>query len=224
MSVRDDTAPRDAFAEASYGARAMGFGRKPAILVVDFQRAFTDSAFPMGRSAHVQRAVDETAALLAFAEPLGIPVATCAVGWCSEKDMARWKVDAVYDGLFYGQPGMELDPRIAGKGDFHFTKGAPSMFFGTPLLTFLTRTAVDTVIVTGATTSGCVRATVVDAFSHGYYVIVPEACCGDQDRSAHEANLRDVGRRYADVLTTDQLYAALKAMAQGDADAGHQAP
>jgi maleamate amidohydrolase len=65
---------------------------------------------------------------------------------------------------------------------------------------------------------------VVDAFSHGFYVIVPEACCGDQDLSAHEANLRDVGRRYADVLTTDQLYAALEATAQGDADAGHRAP
>ncbi|KGE04524.1 isochorismatase family protein [Pseudohaliea rubra] len=212
MGEGQSAVSRDAFAEASYGARALGFGRRPAILVVDFQRAFTDSAFPMGRSAHVQRAVDETAALLAFARPLGIPVATCAVGWCSEKDMGRWKVDAVYDGLFYGQPGMELDPRIAGAGDFHFTKGAPSMFFGTPLVTFLTREAVDTVLVTGCTTSGCVRATVNDAFSYGYRVIVPEACCGDQDQEAHEANLRDVGRRYADVMTVADTRAALAAL------------
>lgn len=223
MTVSDGQAAvsRDAFAEASYGARPMGFGRRPAILVVDFQRAFTDSAFPMGRSPHVQQAVEETAKLLEFARPRGIPVATCAVGWFSDRDMARWKVDAVYDGLFYGEPGMELDPRIAGRGDFHFTKGAPSMFFGTPLVTFLTRGAIDTVIVCGCTTSGCVRATVVDAFSHGYHVIVPEACCGDQDRSAHEANLRDVGRRYADVLAMEPLYAALEALAQGDTDAGH---
>ena len=212
MSDREAVASRDAFAEASYGARATGFGRRPAILVVDFQRAFTDSAFPMGRSGHVQRAVEETARLLAFARPLGIPVATCAVGWCSEKDMARWKVDAVYDGLFYGQPGMELDPRIAGAGDFHFTKGAPSMFFGTPLTTFLTREAVDTVLVTGCTTSGCIRATITDAFSHGYRVIVPEACCGDQDRNAHEANLRDVNRRYADIMTVADTRAALAAL------------
>jgi maleamate amidohydrolase len=216
----DPAAARDAFADATYGARPMGFGRRPAILVVDLQRAFTDSAFPMGRSAHVQRAVEETAALLDFARPLGIPVASCAVGWCSERDMARWKVDAVYEGLFHDEAGLEMDPRIAGKSDFHFIKGAPSMFFGTPLTTFLVRAAVDTVLVTGCTTSGCVRATIVDAFSHGYHVIVPEGCCGDQDEEAHAANLRDVGRRYADVLSVADTRAALEALHGGNAD-GH---
>ena len=84
------------------------------------------------------------------------------------------------------------------------------MFFGTPLNTFLVREGVDTVLVTGCTTSGCVRATVVDAFSHGYFVLVPQECCGDQDQEAHETNLRDIDRRYADVLTVAQARAALE--------------
>lgn len=199
----------DAFTAASYGARPVGVGRRAAILVVDFQRAFTDESYPMGKSPHVQRAVEQTVSLLDFAKPLGVPVASCSVGWYSERDMSRWKVDGVYSGMFYGDAGLDTDKRLEGKSDFHFVKSAPSMFFGTPLNTFLVREGVDTVLVTGCTTSGCVRATVVDAFSHGYHVLVPEACCGDQDQEAHRANLRDIGRRYADVIDVDQARAAL---------------
>ncbi len=194
----------DAFAQAGYGGRAVGFGSSPAVLVVDLQRAFTDSAFPMGRSAHVDRAVENTAVLLAQARRIGVPVAACNVGWSSERDMPRWKAEGVYHDMFVGDAGLELDPRIADPRDFRFMKAAPSMFFGTPLTTFLTRAGVDTVLVCGATTSGCVRATIVDAFSHGYRVIVPEPCCGDQQEDAHFANLADVGRRYADVVTLEQ--------------------
>jgi maleamate amidohydrolase len=75
------------------------------------------------------------------------------------------------------------------------------MFFQTPLITFLVKQNVDTVIVTGCTTSGCVRATIVDAFSYGFRVLVAEDCCGDADEAPHRANLVDVGRRYADVMS-----------------------
>jgi maleamate amidohydrolase len=96
---------------------------------------------------------------------------------------------------------MALDPRIYEPGyDVVFTKSAPSIFFQTPLILFLTRQQVDTVIVTGCTTSGCVRASVNDSFSYGFRTIVPEQCVGDMERQPHEDNLRDVGRRYADVL------------------------
>ena len=145
-------AGKDAFAAASYGARSVGVGKRAAILVVDLQLAFTDDRFPMGRSSYIQSAVEETAALLDFARPLDVPVASCCVGWYSERDMSRWKVDAVYEGLFYGDEGMDIDPRIAGKSDFHFVKSAPSMFFSTPLTTFLVREGIDTVLVTGCTT------------------------------------------------------------------------
>ncbi len=107
--------------------------------------------------------------------------------------MAHWKVEACYSGMSPGDPGLEIDPRVSDPRDYMFTKTAPSMFFGTPLLTFLHREVIDTVIVTGCTTSGCVRATIVDAFSHGFRTIVAEPCCGDQEAAAHEATMRDVG-------------------------------
>jgi maleamate amidohydrolase len=86
------------------------------------------------------------------------------------------------------------------------------MFFQTPLITFLVKQDVDTVIVTGCTTSGCVRATVVDAFSYGFRVLVAEDCCGDADEAPHRSNLVDVGRRYADILNTDEVEAYLAAL------------
>lgn len=199
----------DPFTAAGYGEGSIGFGARPAVLVVDFQAAFTDPAMPMGRSAHVQRAVDNTAILLKAARAAGVPVASCSVGWSSRRDMGHWKVGSVYQDMFYGDAGLALDPRIADPSDFHFIKGAPSIFFGTPLVTFLTRQGIDTVVITGCTTSGCVRASIVDAFSHGLRTIVPEPCVGDQAETAHHANLLDVGRRYADVVTLEAAIAGL---------------
>lgn len=192
----------DGFTKAGYGAHSIGFGERPAVIVVDFQHGFTNPAFQMGHSHHVQRAVGNTALLLKDARRRGIPVATCNVAWGSARDMGYWKVGPVYSGWFYGEPATRMDERIHDPAyDFHFTKSAPSMFFGTPLVTFLTKARVDTVIVTGVATSGCVRATIVDSFSHGYRTMVPEECCGDMEEGPHHDNLRDVGRRYADVIT-----------------------
>ena len=73
-----------------------------------------------------------------------------------------------------------------------------------PLTTFLNKSRVDTVFVTGVSTSGCVRATIIDSFSHGYRTMVPEECCGDMAEGPHRDNLRDVGRRYADVITLQE--------------------
>lgn len=208
--MASDQADARGFSAAGYGDQGnIGFGRQSAVLVVDFQRSFTDSAYPMGRSGHVDQAVENTARLLKVARANNVPVATCSVGWNSPRDMGHWKVSSVYKDMFYGDAGMELDPRIADPSDFHFIKGAPSIFFGTPLQTFLTRQGVDTVIVTGCTTSGCVRASIVDAFSYGYRVMVPEPCCGDQEMTAHQANLADVGRRYADVLGLEEVIQAI---------------
>lgn len=203
----------DRFAAAGYGGRPVGWGERAAILIVDYQLAFTDPRYQMGRSDHVTRAVDATAALLDAAAPLGVPVAACNVGWSDLRGMPYWKAEGCYHGMAPGDEGLVLDPRIDRAGQYQFTKVAPSMFFGTPLTTFLARERIDTVIVTGCTTSGCVRATIVDAFSHGYRTIVPAACCGDQDQSAHDANLTDVGRRYADVLTLDATIAGLRRLA-----------
>ena len=192
----------DGFSAAGYGTTAIGFGERPAVIVVDLQVGFTRPEFQMGQSPHVHRAVENTATLLRQARQRGIPVATCNVAWASARDMGYWKVGTLYSGWFYGDPATAMDDRVHDPAyDFHFTKSAPSMFFGTPLQTFLTKARVDTVFVTGCTTSGCVRATIIDSFSHGYRTMVPEDCCGDMEEGPHRDNLRDVGRRYADVLT-----------------------
>ena len=79
------------------------------------------------------------------------------------------------------------------------------MFFQTPIIPFLTKHKVDTTIITGCVTSGCIRATTIDAFSYGYNTIVVDDCCGDPQADSHEANLRDVNRRYADVKQRDEV-------------------
>ena len=198
----------DGFTRAGYGAHSIGFGERPAVIVVDLQHGFTNPAFQMGQSPHVQRAVENTAILLKDARRRQIPVATCNVAWGSVRDMGYWKIGPLYSGWFHGEPATRMDERIHDPAyDFHFTKSAPSMFFGTPLTTFLTKARVDTVIVTGVATSGCVRATIVDSFSHGYRTMVPEECCGDMEEGPHHDNLRDVGRRYADVVTLEDVLA-----------------
>lgn len=193
----------DEFEEAGYGQESIGFGDRPAVLIVDLQKGFTEASSPLGRSSHVQRAVDNTATLVAEARQRGIPIASCNVSWKSRDDMAYWKISSLYDGnFFHGHPHTELDPRISDPDYiFEFTKTAPSIFFQTPVNTWLTKHRIDTTIITGCTTSGCVRASIVDSFSYGYRTVVPEDCCGDQNEEAHWSNLRDVGRRYADVTT-----------------------
>jgi maleamate amidohydrolase len=189
----------DAYRQAGYSSFDIGFGGRPAILVVDLQVAFTDPQYPLGALPLIHAATDRTAALLGFARQRGVPVAACYTAYDSTRDMPLWKVKAVREDFIHGHPCTRMDPRIEHADNFTYCKNAPSMFFQTPLLTWLVRQQVDTLIVTGCTTSGCVRATVVDGFSHGYRVHVAADCCGDAEAGPHEDALRDVGRRYADV-------------------------
>ncbi|MCG8440981.1 MAG: isochorismatase family protein [Caulobacterales bacterium] len=192
------------FDVVGYGQAPIGFGERPAIIVVDFQVGFTRPEYPAGISPHIHRAVENTAVLLKSARARGVPVAVCNVAWGSERDMSYWKVPMLYRDMFYGDASTAFEPKTYDKDyDFAFTKSAPSMFFGTPLVTFLTKQRVDTVFVTGCTTSGCVRATINDSFSHGFRTMVPEECVGDMEEDAHIANLTDVSRRYADVVTLE---------------------
>ena len=95
-------------------------------------------------------------------------------------------------------------------------KTAPSIFFATPAAAILTRERVDTVIVTGCITSGCVRASVIDAFSLGFRVMVPHDCVGDHDQAAHDQNLKDVDRRYADIIDSGTAIAAIERWRQAN--------
>jgi maleamate amidohydrolase len=199
------------YEERGYGNRPVGFGEKPGIVVVDFQRAFTDPAFPTGGAPLVRRAVETTARLLKAGRAAGVPVATCYMAYHSERDAPHWKVAGIAD-LRDGNPGTELDPLIADPSyDYVLRKSAPSIFFNTPAAAFLSKNRVDTVIVSGCITSGCVRASVVDSFSLGFRTIVPEDCVGDHDLQPHQDNLRDVERRYADVTTCDAVIRQIEA-------------
>ncbi|MCM2312522.1 MAG: isochorismatase family protein [Steroidobacteraceae bacterium] len=189
----------DHYRDVGYASFEIGGGRRPAVLVVDFQTAFTDPRYPLGGLPLIHAARDRTVQLLQLARARKVPVAACYTAYCSPRDMPLWKVQAVRDDFYYGHPCTQMDPLIHHPDDFTYCKNAPSMFFQTPLITFLVKQGVDTVIVTGCTTSGCVRATIVDAFSYGFRVLVPEECCGDPDAAQHRSNLQDVGRRYADV-------------------------
>lgn len=201
----------DTYEDAGYASGEIGFGERPAILIVDFQLGLTDPSYPLGGFPLIDKAVENTAVLVRLARQKGIPVASCYTAYASEADMPRWKVEAVRKDFLHGNPCTRLDPRIHEPGyDFSFSKGAPSIFFNTPLTTFLVRQRIDTTIITGCTTSGCVRASVIDSFSYGYRTIVPADCSGDADAVPHEANLSDIRRRYADVRSLDEVSAYLE--------------
>ena len=190
----------DDYAARGYGGVSVGFGERIGIAVVDFQLGFTDARFPLGGAPLTDRAVGNTATLLAAARAARLPVVSCYTAYAGG-DAPHWKIPPVLEGLRIGSEQARLDPRIEDRSyDFVLCKSAPSIFFQTAAAPIFVRNKVDTVIVTGCTTSGCVRASIIDAFSFGFRVIVPEDCVGDVAEGPHFANLQDVGRRYADVV------------------------
>jgi len=206
----------DAFENASYGDLKVGFGQRPAILVVDFQVGFTDPRFRMGKSPRIHAARDEAAKLLHVARAKGVPVANCYVGWHSRKEMQKWKISALFEEEFMdGGAAQQLDAATSDeKHDFIFKKCAPSIFFQTPIIPFLTGHSIDTAIIVGCVTSGCIRASTIDAFSYGYRTVVVDDCCGDPAQASHDANLLDIGRRYADIKQGKEVAAYLESLEQ----------
>lgn len=201
----------EAYSAAGFGATTVGYGERMAILVVDFQRGFIDSKFTLGGSDLVARAVTNSEILLAEARRYQLPVIQAHQASCSERDMLNWKIPAVLTDFHVGREETELDARLYDPSyDVVVRKIGPSLLFQTPAIQHLIKERVDTVIVIGCNTSGCVRATIVDAFSYGFRVIVPEDCCGDVERGPHDDNLRDVNRRYADVVTMDDVINAMR--------------
>ena len=195
----------DTYQTIGFGAKRIGFGTRPGIVVVDFQTGFTEARYPLGGRPMVERAVINTATLLAAARAANLPVASCYTAYSSTRDAPHWKIPAVMEEFRHGHPCTALDPRIHDSAyDMVVCKTGPSIFFNTPVVGFFIKERVDTVIVAGCNTSGCIRASVIDAFSYGFRVMVPEPCCGDVEEGPHRDNLRDVGRRYADVVTLEE--------------------
>ncbi|HUI51892.1 MAG TPA: isochorismatase family protein [Terriglobales bacterium] len=187
------------YEKSGIGAR-VGYGSRPALLIVDFQRGFTDPKCPVG--GDLSEEIAATQQLLAAARKANVPVAFTAVGFHeSARDGAIWlrKMPGLAV-LKEKSPWCEIDERVAPQaGEPVWIKRASSAFFGTPILPFLNAAGVDTLIVVGCVTSGCIRATTIDAVSYGYHTIVPEECVGDRAEGPHRWNLFDIDAKYADV-------------------------
>lgn len=203
----------DAFAAAGYGAAPVGFGRRAAIVVVDFQLGFTGGVSPMAQSSHVAAAVETAAGVLDRARELGVPVLHTFVAYRGEWELGYWKPRVNLAEFTPDSDFARVDPRVLAETDAVIEKRFPSAFFGTDAASILRFWDVDTVVLMGATSSGCVRASIIDSFSHGFRTIVAEDCCGDQDAQAHADNMRDVGRRYADVVSGAEVLSELERIA-----------
>jgi len=191
--------------------RPMTAGTRPAVIVVDMTRAFVDSAYPTGHSSTGWPAVRANARLIEEARAGGIPVFYTKAYASADhvirpSERGRWKNQSAPRGTDTLPPGDVIVDDLTPRDDeIVIHKGSmPSGFFGTPLVSRLVHAAVDTVIVTGMTTSGCVRATVLDAFQYNFHVIVPHECAADRSQISHKVNLFDMHMKYADVVSLDE--------------------
>jgi maleamate amidohydrolase len=182
----------------------MGFGHRPAIIVVDLIKGFTSSESPFGSDLDAE--VEATRQLIRMARQQGFPVFYSTIVYDpSLRDAGLWiRKIASNKWLVEDSEWIELDPRLDRQpGEILLVKKYASCFFGTDLSPQLQALGVDTVVITGCTTSGCVRATAVDACSSGLHTIVVEEAVGDRARLPHLAALFDIDSKYGDVLSLD---------------------
>ena len=200
----------DDYKGAGFSGR-LGFGTRPALLVIDFAKAYLDRSSPL--YAGVEDTLESTCRVLEAARSSGIPCIFTRVvfeqgpfdgGIFYRKVPSLWVFDST---CAFGQLADELVP---GPDELVVSKQYASAFFGTSLASTLTASGVDSVVLTGLTTSGCVRATGVDAMQHGFIPIVVEEAVGDRDERPHRANLFDLGAKYADVVHEDEVIDHLK--------------
>jgi nicotinamidase-related amidase len=180
--------------------QSQGLGQRPALVLVDMINGFTDPACPLG--AEADAVVEANQVLLQAFRRQGLPVFFTTVVYhnAEQARVFRDRVPAL-DVLTPGSHWVQVDTRLApAEGEPIIEKHWASGFFGTDLHAQLTALKVDSLVVTGLTTSGCVRATVVDGLQHDYKVVVPREAVGDRNPQAHEANLFDLHAKYADVL------------------------
>lgn len=192
---------QEAVYDAAGFGRAVPRGRRPAVLVIDYTYGFTDpGSYPTAADMTAQ--IEATRRLTDLARSKGFPVIYTVIAYQpGEIAMVPWLRKASgMAALLEGSRLVEVDVRTGIQpGDPVITKKGASAFAGTHLAAILTGAGVDTLVVTGATTSGCVRASVVDAVQAGFNVLVPADCCADRAEAPHDANLYDIGQKYGDV-------------------------
>jgi maleamate amidohydrolase len=206
MTEAGNTAAEEFYRSRGFGRR-IGFGERPAVVVVDFIKGFTDPALPYG--AMLDDEINATARLLDAARATGgVPIAFIVTAYEFDdfRDAGLWKVkQAGITSLRAGSDAVDMDPRMGWRpNEEHcIAKKFASGFFGTDLVSRLTAASVDTILLAGCATSGCVRATAVDGLQHGYRVQVVREAVGDRDAVAHERSLVEMDAKYADVISLE---------------------
>jgi nicotinamidase-related amidase len=199
------------FRERGFGLK-MGFGERPALIVIDLVKAFTDAARPLGANLDAQ--IGATNQLLGVAHDRAIPVFFSTVRY-DDRDLADAGIWVLKQKgsvtLRNDTDGSEVDARLdARSGDTVLLKKYASCFFGTDLVSRLVSRRVDTLVIAGCTTSGCVRATAVDALQNGFRPMVVEEAVGDRSQRAHEQSLFDINAKYGDVVSLNETVQYLK--------------
>jgi maleamate amidohydrolase len=228
---------KEVFAAAGYGARS-GFGKRPALLVIDVSYAFTgDRPEPIMESikrwrnscgaeswvaiGHIRRLLDkahEKELPVIYTTGVRRPDLWDSGGWARKNTRAGEAPASNRDGYAI------VDEIAPGPKDLVIYKLKPSGFFATPMTAYLTQLQCDSLIVTGTTTSGCVRATVVDAFSHNYRVAMVEEGCFDRSEASHALTLCDLGAKYADIVKTEEVLSYFDTLPSGMFDLPKGAP
>ena len=204
-----ESALDDDYRQAGFNNR-LGFGDRPAVVVIDFCHAYLDEDSPL--YAGVESARQASVRLIGAARAAGVPVLHTRVEYQpggADGGIFFRKVGALkcfVRGNPLGEPGPGLEPA---DGEVVVTKQYASAFFGTSLASTLTAMGIDTLIHAGVSTSGCVRATALDACQYGFIPIVVREAVGDRDEGVHGANLFDLDAKYADVVSEAETLAYL---------------
>jgi nicotinamidase-related amidase len=194
--------------------KRIGFGARPAVVCVDLVKGFTDPAAPMGLQSFGD-VVAPSRRVLDAARAAGVPVVLVGSEYDPDfRDAGAWERKVTHAGIVRGSEWVEFDGGLGQRDTDHVVyKRYASSFFATDLASRLVNLGVDTVIVTGAATSGCVRATAVDALQHGFRVAVVRDAVGDRELIPHLASLFDLDTKYADVVDAQAVIGYLKSLA-----------
>lgn len=213
MAVWDDVigqAEQAAYERAGWGGE-VGLGESPALIVVDMYRAFVDPMYPYAAS-DARATARRIRRVLDVFRDRRLPVwFSTAASFGTAQERGRWKTTATTESELMRRPeAYEICDELAPlPGEPVLVKAYPSAFFGTTLISQLVYRRVDTVVVTGTVTSGCVRGTCLDAFNYNFRVIVPEDCVCDRGPTSHKVALFEIHMKYGDVMTSGELLARL---------------
>jgi nicotinamidase-related amidase len=191
----------------------IGFGKKPAVLVIDLALGWTDPKYPLG--SNLDSVIENTRELLDASRRKGIPIVFTTMAYdpaLKEADLLLKKIPAMKN-MIEGTEPTKIDPRLGfQQGEIYLVKKWLSAFFGTNLNGYLTSQGVDTVIITGCSTSACVRATATDALGSGFRPMVVRECVGDRASGPHEWNLFDIDAKMGDIVSKVETLDYLKSL------------